>query len=469
LVKYVFGYDVAGRKVLLDRVPYWPSEAHPMEMIFEETKPWPKTDLQEWALVFGPDYDGLESSDYWHTNYDDLANQGYDTATVYYNIFKHCGKPVIQYWFFYPFNDWANEHEGDWEHINVKITSPNIDRAVIDEVLYYFHYNFKVVPGDLVPLANGTTTHPIVYVGGRADVFFDGKSCSYWGDNSGGSYWRTGKFVDVGKGLGHSVDEWIDEPLHVTPWYHFTDPQHHLERLVRNDRVANHFWSDFPWGWGRHAFEIHFGAIKSEPGPSPMLHECWEVYRHPGYWEYGFDAGPIASAPPPGDGVPLTKDNTTPVPVRPEAGFRPSPDAGKYLTPDVGAVPGGELGAPGADLPPVGGPPMTAPVGFGCDSLSGEGTSADLPPAPAAAAQPLSCGPNPVSTSARITFKLEAPCAVRLAVYDLSGRRVATLAEGRYDAGEHVVEWRADVPTGVYIYRLDAAGKVATRKLVVAK
>ena len=38
-----------------------------------------------------------------------------------------------------------------------------------------------------------------------------------------------------------------------------------------------------------------------------------------------------------------------------------------------------------------------------------------------------------------------------------------------YDAGEHAVSWQADVPTGIYIYRLDAAGKVATRKLVVAK
>jgi len=30
---------------------------------------------------------------------------------------------VIQYWFFYPFNDGGNNHEGDWEHINVRITS----------------------------------------------------------------------------------------------------------------------------------------------------------------------------------------------------------------------------------------------------------------------------------------------------------------------------------------------------------
>ncbi len=30
---------------------------------------------------------------------------------------------VLQYWFFYPYNDGGNNHEGDWEHIHV-IVSP---------------------------------------------------------------------------------------------------------------------------------------------------------------------------------------------------------------------------------------------------------------------------------------------------------------------------------------------------------
>lgn len=34
---------------------------------------------------------------------------------------------VLQYWFFYPFNDGGNNHEGDWEHINVLITP--LDKA----------------------------------------------------------------------------------------------------------------------------------------------------------------------------------------------------------------------------------------------------------------------------------------------------------------------------------------------------
>jgi len=30
---------------------------------------------------------------------------------------------VVQYWFYYPFNDGPNNHEGDWEHLNVSITT----------------------------------------------------------------------------------------------------------------------------------------------------------------------------------------------------------------------------------------------------------------------------------------------------------------------------------------------------------
>ena len=72
---------------------------------------------------------------------------------------------VLQYWFFYPYNDGFNNHEGDWEHINVFIKpldklheplskadvheiltegvpSENAeDRLVIQKVDYYFHHN----------------------------------------------------------------------------------------------------------------------------------------------------------------------------------------------------------------------------------------------------------------------------------------------------------------------------------------
>ena len=67
---------------------------------------------------------------------------------------------VLQYWFFYPYNDAGNIHEGDWEHINV-VVSPRAngkepltdvtmrhlleqaaapEEFVINRVEYYFHY-----------------------------------------------------------------------------------------------------------------------------------------------------------------------------------------------------------------------------------------------------------------------------------------------------------------------------------------
>jgi len=41
------------------------------------------------------------------------------------HLLKSDNKPIIQYWMFYPYNDASNNHEGDWEHINVHLNSQN--------------------------------------------------------------------------------------------------------------------------------------------------------------------------------------------------------------------------------------------------------------------------------------------------------------------------------------------------------
>jgi len=83
--------------------------------------------------------------------------------------------------------------------------------------------------------------------------------------------------------------------------------------------------------------------------------------------------------------------------------------------------------------------------------------------------------PNPARTEAVITFALPEAGSARLTVYDVSGRRVATLAEGAAEAGEREVVWNltdergASVPPGVYFYRLETPTHAATRRLVVAR
>jgi hypothetical protein len=76
--------------------------------------------------------------------------------------------------------------------------------------------------------------------------------------------------------------------------------------------------------------------------------------------------------------------------------------------------------------------------------------------------------PNPFGGVARVAFRLEAGQDVALRVYDLTGRLVATLAEGFRAAGDHVVDFDATgLASGTYLYRLEADGRVVSRMMTV--
>lgn len=85
-------------------------------------------------------------------------------AAAYVHLFREDGYPVIQYWFFFPYNDWVNDHEGDWEHLHVQATSADPDGAELRGACFYFHgYHLERAPPSLV-LADGR--HPVVWMGG---------------------------------------------------------------------------------------------------------------------------------------------------------------------------------------------------------------------------------------------------------------------------------------------------------------
>jgi hypothetical protein len=59
---------------------------------------------------------------------------------------------------------------------------------------------------------------------------------------------------------------------------------------------------------------------------------------------------------------------------------------------------------------------------------------------------------------------------VKLGVYDLLGREVVSLVEGRQEAGRHEVTFdAAGLASGVYIYRLSADGFVQSRKMTLVR
>ncbi len=83
--------------------------------------------------------------------------------------------------------------------------------------------------------------------------------------------------------------------------------------------------------------------------------------------------------------------------------------------------------------------------------------------------------PNPFTGTTRISFSLPSGQDVALSVYDVRGREVVRLLDGKVDAGRHSVTWdgRADAgyqaAPGVYWYRMRAGDKVLTRRMVFLK
>lgn len=83
--------------------------------------------------------------------------------------------------------------------------------------------------------------------------------------------------------------------------------------------------------------------------------------------------------------------------------------------------------------------------------------------------------PNPVRTHATLRYQLPEPTRVTLALYDLLGRRVATLVDDQtVEAGFHAHTWTSDggtgaLSSGTYLLRLRAGDVTQTRRLVVVK
>jgi len=78
--------------------------------------------------------------------------------------------------------------------------------------------------------------------------------------------------------------------------------------------------------------------------------------------------------------------------------------------------------------------------------------------------------PNPFNPSTRIFYQIEDAGHVRLAVYDVLGRQVATLVDAWEPAGHHELEFDTrGLASGLYLYKLVAGELTQTRKMMVSK
>ncbi len=83
--------------------------------------------------------------------------------------------------------------------------------------------------------------------------------------------------------------------------------------------------------------------------------------------------------------------------------------------------------------------------------------------------------PNPFNSSTTIGYVLEKEGNVRLTIFDLTGRSIATLADGQQGAGLHRVVWNgtddkgAAVTSGIYFYRIEVDGKSQANRMLLLK
>ena len=78
--------------------------------------------------------------------------------------------------------------------------------------------------------------------------------------------------------------------------------------------------------------------------------------------------------------------------------------------------------------------------------------------------------PNPFNPVTTIAYSLPVSQHVTVTVFDALGREVATLVNGQKTPGRHEVVFDAStLPSGVYLYRLQAGPYTETKKLLLAK
>jgi hypothetical protein len=172
-------------------------------------------------------------------------------------VVRQDGWIVLQYWLFYPFNDWrsgffgANDHEADWEKIFIYLSEPE-SGEVSPEWVGYAAHNYT---GDNLrrrwddPEVEKVGEHPVIYVGAGSHAsyyapgeylteltlplpsplaryaeavrsFWKTRLGQYMGEEDGGAGYFSIPFVDYARGDGLSVGEggdrvW-DEPRLIT-------------------------------------------------------------------------------------------------------------------------------------------------------------------------------------------------------------------------------------------------------------
>ncbi|MBD3232237.1 MAG: T9SS type A sorting domain-containing protein, partial [candidate division Zixibacteria bacterium] len=78
--------------------------------------------------------------------------------------------------------------------------------------------------------------------------------------------------------------------------------------------------------------------------------------------------------------------------------------------------------------------------------------------------------PNPFNAATTITYQLPEAGNINIAIYNLSGQKIATLVNGVEPAGEYSVTWDAsEYASGLYFYKLKVGDEIITKRMTLLK
>lgn len=179
----------------------------------------------------------------------DYSNTVYGTEREFTD--RETGKSykALQYWFFYPYNDWENKHEGDWEMIQVILDYPSRNPKYIT---YAWHHGGTNFQWDDKTVERLEDIHPVVYVA-------SGSHASYWSAGAHPFYQEIDNWFDD----CFTDHAWVEKEL--TPPSIPGDPGVPVEtyNLVQVDSETS-TWINWKGHWG----EIDWGPAAINTGSS---------------------------------------------------------------------------------------------------------------------------------------------------------------------------------------------------------
>jgi len=211
-VDYVLEHNVDGlwRAPVLQKGPYWmkldvanKEQITGVDFMVDDWSTLPVddgngTDYGYWMDQPGDNGGPAQDDETWSAEWTMAGGPSYP-PTQYAHFFwlsKADGYLAIQFWSFYPWNKFGNNHEGDWEHLNVIVQQQGGDWRLV-----MAHYSFHarqvgLLADDLVRVADksgGNGDHVVVFVGGQTCQPWGGPP-DWCGDASGASYAYPGKW-----------------------------------------------------------------------------------------------------------------------------------------------------------------------------------------------------------------------------------------------------------------------------------